>query len=422
MFSVVRKNPEFARLWYAQLISGTGDWLNRVAIIALIREFGGKDSLLGIGTLFAIEFAMRMLPTAAFGPIAGPIADRFSRRWVMVISDLVNAATVACFLFVRDASLLPLLYGLIVVQVGVSMFFHAARQSALPNTVPNESLHDAMALSAATWSMVLSLGSVIGGWLLTRIGSDGVFLLDSLTYVLSAAVLLRLKLPPTPQHEAPLGWLDILLLRDVRRAFVHIRELELTPILFTKTLWGGCGGFLVMLSVVGFERFGIATVELSSDEVGGLAMSTLFAARGVGTGTGPLLGNWLLGSSDRALKLQISLGFLVAAVGYAAFAVPDTLTLAFCAVAFAHTGGSALWVASTTLIQKKVDDAYRGRAFALDFLFMTLSFVGGSILAGLLYDAGGSIESTVWTLCACVLLMGGYWTWLARQRPITDKT
>lgn len=419
MLSVVRKNPEFARLWYAQVISGIGDWLNRVATVTLLGELGGKDALAGVGILFAIEFAMRMLPTAIFGPIAGPIADRVSRRTLMVLSDLVNAATVPCYLFVRDPEHLPLLYGLVVVQMGVSMFFHSARQGALPNTVPKESLHKAMALSAATWSMVLSIGSVLGGLLIVQVGRDAVFVIDSATYVVSALVLVRLRLPPVPKHDKPFHLFDILLFRDVRKGFAHIHELGLTPILLTKTLWGACGGFIVMLSVVSKERFGIATEELTAVAATGAATSLLFAARGVGTGLGPLLGHWLIGSSDAALKRQITLGFALAVIGYAGFAIAPTLPLAFGAVAFAHIGGSSLWVASTTFIQKKVDDAFRGRAFALDFLFMTLSFVGGGFLAGILYDRGEGIEFTVWTLCGCVFVMGAFWTWLARDRSRT---
>ncbi len=421
MLSVVRQNPSFARLWYAQMISGTGDWLNRVAVIALIGELGGQEAFVGVGMLFALEFATRMLPTALLAPIAGPVADRVSRRALMVTSDLVNAATVPCFLFVREPEHLPLLYGLVVLQMGISMFFHAARQGALPNTVPKESLHEAMALSAATWSLVLSVGSVLGGLLIAAIGRQGVFLIDSLTYIVSALVLVGLKLPPVPARAEPFHWKDILLFRDVRKGFAHIRALGLTPMLFTKTMWGGCGGYLVMLSVVGKERFGMATAELTATAAAGAATSLLFAARGVGTGIGPIIAQKLLGQSDLALKRQISSGFLIAVIGYAGFAIAPTLPLAFLAVAFAHLGGSALWVASTTYIQKKVDDEFRGRAFALDFQFMTVSFIAGGFLAGWLHDGGTPIPSTVLLLCGCVLVMGSLWTWFARERTPRAK-
>ena len=109
MLAVLRRNPEFARLWTAQVISGMGDWLNRVAVVTLIGRYGGGDAALGVGLLFALEFATRMLPTAVLGPIAGPVADRVPRRALMVASDVVNALTVPCYLLVRDAAHLPLL-------------------------------------------------------------------------------------------------------------------------------------------------------------------------------------------------------------------------------------------------------------------------------------------------------------------------
>lgn len=414
MFPVVRRNPEFARLWYAQLISGTGDWLNRIAVVTLIGELSGPEAQLGVGILFGLELALRMLPTALFGPIAGPVADRFPRRVVLVAADAVNAVLVLLYLFVRDPEHLPLLYTLIVLQMGSSMFFHAARQGALPSTVPREELGSAMALAAATWSAVLSIGSVAGGLLIGRVGMNGIFLFDSATYVLSGLFLLRLELPPVSEHPEPFRWRDVLTFEDVRRGYRHLKSLGILPVLFTKSMWGGCGGFLVMLSVVARDRFGSPTEGVTRAAAVGAATSALFAARGVGTALGPLIANRVLGQSDPGLRKAISLGFLIAVVGYSGFAFAPTLPLAFAAVAFAHLGGSALWVGSTVFMQKHIADGFRSRVFALDFLWMTLAFSCGGLLAGWLYDATGSSETAVLTMCAIVAVMGSLWTLLAR--------
>ena len=77
-------------------------------------------------------------------------------------------------------------------------------------------------------------------------------------------------------------------------------------------------------------------------------------------------------------------------------------------------GGSSLWVASTVLWQKRVDDAFRGRVFALEFFGMTLSFAIGGLIAGLLYDATGSIEETLVCTSTAVLVSGFLWWRLAR--------
>ena len=202
MFAVLKNNPEFRKLWFSQVISSAGDWFNRMAILALIGELGGPDIGTGLGALFAVEFTLRLLPSALFSPIAGALADRLQRRTVMIFTDLLRAAIVLGFLFVDEAHELPLLYGLLFAQMSVGIFFDAARSASVPNTIAPEDLHTAYTLSAATWSIMLALGAGLGGLLLNVVGLQGVFLIDSATYALSAVFVIWLRLPPTPSGQA----------------------------------------------------------------------------------------------------------------------------------------------------------------------------------------------------------------------------
>ncbi|MEO2236661.1 MAG: hypothetical protein ABGW95_00215, partial [Candidatus Poseidoniia archaeon] len=68
MFDVLRKYPEFRKLWFAQLISQSGDWLSRMALLGLI-SLHSNQAALGVGLLYGVEMAMRLLPTAFFGPL-----------------------------------------------------------------------------------------------------------------------------------------------------------------------------------------------------------------------------------------------------------------------------------------------------------------------------------------------------------------
>lgn len=412
MLDVLARNPQFRKLWMAQVVSQSGDWLNRIACLVLIGKLGGTAQ---IGALFGLELGIRLLPSALLGPLAGPVADRLPRRLLMVVSDLARTAIVLGFLLVRDPEDLGLLYALIVAQMGVGIFFDSARSAALPDTVARADLQTAHAISAATWSVVLGVGSYLGGVLVGRIGLELVFVIDAATYVGSALFLFGVKLPPVPLHEQRFRWRDIVMLADLRRGLAHARDLGIAPILAAKTFWGAAGGFLVLLPLAAHERFGDA-LEGTASAAGTAAVATgaLYAARGAGTGLGPLLARAFSGSSDRSLKLQISLGFLVAACGYALFGTASGLSLACAWVALAHVGGSMLWVASTVYWQKHVEDAFRGRVFALEFLGMNLAFAAGGLLAGALYDRTGSLDLTVWTISILVLVLGLAWTVLAR--------
>jgi MFS family permease len=413
MLEVVGRNPQFAKLWLAQIVSQAGDWLNRVACLVLIGRLGGSAAQFGFGALFGAELVLRLLPAAFLGPLAGPIADRLPRRLLMVTADVTRAIVVLGFLFVSEPGDLGLLYALIMLQMGIGMFFEAARSAALPSTVARADLHSAQALSAATWSVMLSLGALAGGWVVEWAGVHGAFVIDAASYVGSALFLFGMRLPPVPKHEHALRWRDVLLLKDLRRGAAHVRALGIGPVMWAKSYWGAAGGFLVLLSLAGQARFGEAAETTATGRTA-VATGMLYAARGFGTGLGPILARFFFGSSDEALRRQISLGFVVAALGYALFGFATRLDFACACVAFAHLGGSVLWVASTVFLQKHVEDAYRGRAFAVEFLSMNLAFALGGALGGWLYDWSGSFSWTVWINAALVLVLGAAWTYSAR--------
>ncbi len=413
MFGVIRRNPQFRQLWFAQVVSAMGDWLNRIATLVLIGELGGGEAQLKVGLLYGIEYALRMLPTAVFSPLAGPVADRLPRRAIMVTSDLLRAVVVACLLLIRDPDQLQFLYGLIFLQMSLGIFFEAARSGALPNTVPKKDLHEAYALSAATWSTMLAVGGFLGGVLVEHIGVGGVFITDAATYLCSALFLWKLRLPPMPTHPESFHLLDVLQLRDLRRGVSHVRSLGILPILFSKVLWSPCGGFVILFPIIA-QRFTEGPVSVQE---AGSAIGLLFAARGVGTGVGPLLVRRFGGSSETMLLRQTWGGMLVGAVGYVILPFAPNLWLAATCVMVAHMGGSSQWVGSTTYWQRRIDDAFRGRVFASEFLLMTLGFSTFAVLSGWMYDRIGDLDTIIWSFVSLTTLGGIIALLLFRKLP-----
>ena len=148
----------------------------------------------------------------------------------------------------------------------------------------------------------------------------------------------------------------------------------------------------------------------------------MYGARGLGTGIGPFVAKWLFGKSDRGLRTQVSFGFLVGGLGYGAFGMTESLAPAFVCVVLAHLGGSSIWVGATTWWQRHVDDAFRGRVFACEFLAFTVSFTAGGALAGLIYDRTGSLRTTAWTLSTLVIVFGLLWTLWALRADVEEST
>ena len=180
----LKKNPAFRNLWYGQAVSELGDWLNSIAIFALVLKLDGR------GMTLAAVMTAKLLPVFFVSPFAGILIDRMDRKTVMFVSDILRFLVVLCFLFIDDKSQLWMLYALVVVEISLAGFFEPARSAIIPSLTAKEDLVTANTLSGATWSVMLALGAAIGGVIVSvspRKNTSGfVFLIGRINFVTSA--------------------------------------------------------------------------------------------------------------------------------------------------------------------------------------------------------------------------------------------
>lgn len=93
---LLKANRNYRMLWFGNVVSQLGDWFNLLASAALITELSGS------GVAISYLFLARFLPLFFFSPIAGILADRYSRKWLMVLSDVLRGVVVLGFLFIRE--------------------------------------------------------------------------------------------------------------------------------------------------------------------------------------------------------------------------------------------------------------------------------------------------------------------------------
>ena len=127
---LLRQNKSFRNLWFGQVVSELGDWLNSIAIYALILRL--SDS----GMAMAGAMMAKLLPIVLISPIAGVVVDRMNRKTVMIVSDLLRYLVVLGFLFVEDQSTLWFIYTLVIIEISLSGFFEPARSAIIPSLVP----------------------------------------------------------------------------------------------------------------------------------------------------------------------------------------------------------------------------------------------------------------------------------------------
>jgi MFS family permease len=352
------RNGRFLRLWIGQGISFVGDFVSTVALVILVVDISGSASAVG-GLLVA-----RLVPTLA-SPQVGVLADRLDRRAILVASDLARAILILAAVFTRD---LLVLYVLVFLMGLARTFFNPTIRAAFPSVVGEGDLTRANALIGGTFSVSYAVGPAIGGLVVSATGVNAAFVLDAVTYVVSAAFLSRIPLP-APRTGNGAGFFEEL---RVGLSYLAGARVPLAIVV---------GAFLTIVTVnatVPAEVF-LAKKTFGAGDAGyGLLVSVW--------GGGMVLGSALIGVlGDRVRLLPVYfLGIFVGALALAGTGLAPTFTFALAALAVAGASNGIDNVTTDTILQKRVPEAFLGRVFAVRFLTYSV----GEALA---YPAGGLI-------------------------------
>jgi MFS family permease len=383
---LVRRNANFRRLWLAQIVSEIGDWFYTLAIYTLLLQLTGRASSV------AWALMLQVLPQTLVGPMAGVVNDRLRRKHVMIAADLIRCVVVLAMLLVRSPSMVWLVYLLLVTETTMTAFFEPARSAVIPNVTTEDEVLVANTLSSATWSVNLLIGASIGGVVAAFFGRDAVFILNALSFLVSAWLIRSMRFEePHAASSAPLRPRDLIDFTPVLEGFRYIRNHPtLLPAVCAKAGELMVGPSWVIFTVMGAHEF--AWHGHGINDAGGamLGMSILLGGRGVGALVGPLISARWAGRSDRRLQLGILFGYLTIGAGYSLLGASRSIWMAAACALLAHAGGSTVWVFSTTLLQLHSEDRFRGRVFSADLGLASLSFAVTAFVCGPFLDAGFS--------------------------------
>jgi len=388
---LISSNRDFAKLWAAQLVSLLGDWFSTIVISALIVSYTEETGYQGVAvSAFLIA---RLIPPLLMRPLAGVLADRFDRKRLLIASDILRALAVLGLLFTTQGpEYLPLVYVFIVIQFLVSSIFEPARNAIMPSILYRHQLIIGNTLSSVTWSAMLAIGAITGGIVAELLGTQAALLVDALTFIVSALLVVTIVIPETPRSE--IGQ-ELRTVKDKsQRTFADgIRYLLKHPRaaapLFVKMGQSLTSSDTVLI-IYGTQVFVLGDQGITS-------MAILWAAFGFGAIIGPFMTNRFSDDSVRVLRRLIIIGFVLMALGWLLWGLAPSLEFLVFAVVVRAMGGSVNWTYSSVLIQQVVPDEYLGRTFSLDFAGFELVQSIGIIVIGVLIDAAGnqSIQAIV---------------------------
>jgi MFS family permease len=358
------RNVRFLRLWIGQGASFVGDAVSMVALVVLVVQITGSASAVG-GALVA-----RLLPTIA-SPLAGVLADRIDRRIVLVASDLARAVLVLGLVFARD---LATIYVLVFLMGLARTVFNPTVRAAFPRVVGGGDLTRANALISGTFSTSIMVGPALGGLLVASIGVDAAFLADAVTYLVSAILLSTVPLPhPHRESEEEAGFV-----RELRSGFGYLVGTRV-PLAIVV------GAFLTILTInatVPAEVF-LAKETFGAGDVGyGLLVSLWGGGMVLGSAMMAVLGNRI------NLVLLYFLSIFVGASALVGTGLAPAFILALGALTVEGAATGIDNVATDTILQKRVPEAFLGRVFSIRFL----GYSAGEALA---YPLGGLLVDTV---------------------------
>jgi MFS family permease len=343
------RHRDFRLLWTGQAVSLMGDGIYLVAIAWLVYDISNNPGAL------AIVGVAWTLPQVAGLLLAGVLSDRFERRRLLVIADLIRFAAIGTIaaLALADAAELWHLVVLVVIYGFGQALFTPAFTAIMPEIVPRDELLQANAMRELLEPLGLRFaGPALGGALIALFGVGTAFLLDAITFLVSALAVIGIQPRPPPRTERGSMW------RDLGEGFAYVRAYA--------WLWGTLvGAALFLLFTLG--PFEVLLPYIIRNELGGGAgmFGTVLAAGGAGSFVGALvIGR--VGLPKRHVTYMWSAWCLGDALYIPlAFAESAWLMCVFAFVNFA-LGTSAL-VVWNTLMNTLVPPELLGRVSSLDW-------------------------------------------------------
>jgi len=408
--TLLRGNVNFRYLWSGQIVSLLGDWFNLIASATLIAEL--TQSGIAVGALFVV----RMLSQLLVSPFAGVAADRFNCQRLLILTDIGRAITVLGFLFVQEPGQVWLLYVLTIIQLAMSGFFFPARNAILPDIVSKRELGAANALSSATWSVMLAFGAALGGIVAGGWGVRPAFIIDALTFLVSAILISRIAY----KHEPALASAD----KSIRAA--GQQYLDGLRYLWSHKDFLAIASHKAAFALVAAGAFQVVQVAMTKEvfvigEGGGTSLGLMYAFMGIGTGLGPIIARRFTGDREGPLRWAIAFSYAITMLGLILIAPLVGFGLVLLGTVLRGIGGGIGWVFSTQLLLQKLPDRVRGRVFSTEFAMFTLASAISAAGGGWLLDSTEmGVSDMLWLMAAMALIPGVLWIIWNRTRERMD--
>jgi MFS family permease len=361
---LLRSNNYFRRLWLGQVISELGNWFNFIAALGLVRAVSNAAP-----EVTTIMLVARLLPFTLFAPLAGAFVDRWSRRTVMIVSDLARVIVALAMLLVRRPEDLWIAYTCTVILSFFGAFFEAAKNAAVPNITGDRDLLAGNALMFSSRFLLMAFGAALGGWTAATVGYRAAFVVNAISFAASAYSVWLIpdeQTRMTPQNiEAAQNLERRGYWSDIREGWSFIlSHRPVATILAINILWATGGGSINLIS----DRLGGIVFAGQQGISGDAAVAALYFAAGVGLFLGMMIARRLGTHLEmRGATIPfIGWALVIQGVIFAFIGIAPGLWLACLLIFVSRILLAAEFAIQETILMRLVPDQLRGRVGTTD--------------------------------------------------------
>lgn len=356
-FLLLKCNKNYRAFWLAFLLNQIGDWFNLILFATLIYKVTAS------GIAISYLFLARFIPQFIFSPLGGVLADKYSRKKILVIVNMLQAITLLFFLLFIKLDSFWIICFLSTILFCLYALYEPASMAIIPSIVKKEDIITASTLQSLTWSTMLMVGAFLGGLVASFFGTELTLIINVIAFLLASYFLGKINCFIHESSDTQgKYWTKFL-------SGIHYlkQNLSILSVVLLKGMGTFCWAAIPVLEVI-YSR----DIYLLGQD-GTISLGLFYAVAGIGTGFGPLIIRKILGETIEKILVSINLGFALLVSGICISAFANNIFIFSLGILFRTFGAGTLWVFSTVLLQLLIPNKFRGRVFSLEFTIATLT-------------------------------------------------
>ena len=387
-------------MWAGALLSNIGTWMESVGLSYHVAHTTGKASW------SALVGAAAFLPNGVLGPIGSAMADRWSRRRMLVVGNGLSAVVAAILaVWVGGGTATPLgIAALSFVAGCIGAFTFPSFQSTLPDLVPRDHLVAAVGLSNAQWNLGRIIGPSLAAVVISIGGIGAALWCNAVSFF---AVIVAVALVKVPQRDGDRRPVFGALADGIRFAIAHPAMRRM---------------LVVMVLTIGVASPFIAFVSQMATNVfhgDARATSVLVTAQGIGA----VAAAFTLGTMTKryGVSTVMFVGVGVLSPALVAYAVAPQLWLAAAMLTLIGLCYGYAFTAFASIAQQSAPDDMRGRVLAVNVLVLGVMFPVGALVQGQIADAIGLRWTTAGSGLVLAVGMAALAPWQRRAAALVTS-